>query len=347
MATKPRRQSNLELLRFLSMFFVLTLHYIPTRDIIAPLSKDSALIDNLINIELRSLAFVGVNCFILISGYFGIKWKLKSIGNLIYKILLWSLVSFLFAKLLTPVMYGREYLYTYGNPLSNIFVLRWFIGAYLCLYIISPLLNAFIEKSTKQETLRYIIIFYICSTFLGWILKSSEFNEGMSALHLSGLYLVGAYLRKYHDRFTGFTAAKDLLIYLALGLLLLVVNLFCLQINFTKSPFGYLNPIVIIQSVYLFLFFSKLKINYSWLINLFAASAFSVYLFHTDICSRPIWYDLCAQINQCGRFASLLLFPLFFIAIFIFCIIVDAFGNRIYEKCTDCIARKKTVSAQQ
>lgn len=79
------RSSNIELLRILSMFLVLMIHYIPSRTLPTHDTLAHDTLGTLFDLELRSISFVCVNCFILISGYFGIRWKLKSFSNLLFK----------------------------------------------------------------------------------------------------------------------------------------------------------------------------------------------------------------------------------------------------------------------
>ena len=69
------RSSNIELLRILSMFLVLMIHYIPYRTLPTHDTLAHDTLGTLFDLELRSISFVCVNCFILISGYFGIRWK--------------------------------------------------------------------------------------------------------------------------------------------------------------------------------------------------------------------------------------------------------------------------------
>ena len=40
--------------------------------------------------SLKSLSFICVNCFIIISGYFGIRWKWKSLCNYLFQIAFWG-----------------------------------------------------------------------------------------------------------------------------------------------------------------------------------------------------------------------------------------------------------------
>ena len=60
------RSSNIELLRILSMFLVLMIHYIPSRTLPTHDTLAHDTLGTLFDLELRSISFVCVNCFILI-----------------------------------------------------------------------------------------------------------------------------------------------------------------------------------------------------------------------------------------------------------------------------------------
>lgn len=94
---RRHRQSNIELLRIVSMFLVLMVHYIPFRGEVTANSLRGGYLGVLLNLELRSLTFVCVNCFILISGYFGIKWKWRSLWNYLYQVMFWTVLAYFVA----------------------------------------------------------------------------------------------------------------------------------------------------------------------------------------------------------------------------------------------------------
>lgn len=316
-SAKRLRESSLELLRIVAMMLVLLIHYVPTRDIPTPQSVNEHFLDTFINLELRSISFVCVNCFILISGYFGIKWRLKSFGNLIFQILFWLAVGVVIGFLLKPENEIGLVSSCFGYVSA-----RWFVSAYICLYIMAPVLNAFIENSTKRKLGYYLLLFYSFSTIFGYLILSKEFNEGMSMISLIGIYLTGAFLRKYSLPITGLKAWQDFLIYMCLGLVLLFCNIIVLKLGINKSLYGYLNPLVILSSVYLFLFFKKLNIGYVPIVNFVAVSSFAVYLFHMHPLIYGKYQELCCRINQFNYWTPVFILG-FFISIFFFCVIVD------------------------
>ena len=315
--TVKHRKSNLELLRIVAMALVLLIHYIPSRSLPSPQSIHTNLLETIFNLELRSLAFVCVNCFVLISGYFGIKWRLKSFSNLLFQIFFWIIAGIVIARIFR-LSEPQNWIPACFDYLRA----RWFISAYLCLYILAPLINAFIDKSTQKELGLYILLFYLFSTIYGYLCLSTEFNEGMSLISLIGIYLTRGYLRRYNLKFTSFSASQDLLTYLALGVILVICNALLLAIGISKSLYGYLNPLVILSSIYLFLFFSKIEIRYSTFINYIAASAFAVYLFHMHPLIYGTYQKICADLNGLGLY-TLVGVTTLFAGIFAFCVIVD------------------------
>lgn len=303
------------------MLLVLLVHYVPTRETPTTDMLHGDTLAALMNLELRSLSFVCVNCFVLISGYFGIRLNWKSFANFLYQIIFWSGASVLTA-------------YALGLDCGIRLFLRgviwgWFPWAYLILMVLSPVINAFVEKCSVSELGRYVIVFYLFSTIGGYLLGCRDFQAGMSGLSLVGIYLTGAYLRRSQAKLFGWSVSANLAVYVGLGLVLFALSALLLMVGIKSSPYGYLNPLVIVMAVYLFLAFQKLNIGSVSIVNRVAASAFAVYLFH---CHPAIggWISHgWERINtMCGVYASLPVAIASFFAIFVFCVIVDEL--RIY-----------------
>ena len=86
--SKSIRQSNIELLRILSMFFVLIGHI--NGLIIGLPNKEFFTLDlssSFLRVLIQGISVVGVNIFVLISGWFGIKTSLKGGSAFIFQFL--------------------------------------------------------------------------------------------------------------------------------------------------------------------------------------------------------------------------------------------------------------------
>lgn len=321
---EAKRNSNIELLRIISMLLVLLIHFSSVHLMPSPESLTTDTANTILNLGLRSISFVCVNCFILISGYFEIRWKIRSFSNLIFQILFWLAIGVAFAKLI-----GINYDGSIFNACQSMINGRWFIPAYISLYVVAPLLNAFIEKSNTKQLLRYIIIFYIFSTVYGYFMFSKEFNEGMSLISLIGIYMTGAYLHREDKVLAKLNSWSWLGLYLACAVLLIVGSIGLFKLNISSLIFGYLNPIIILQSVFLFMFFERLNIGKHRWINFIAASAFAVYLFHFHPMIYGKYQEICRLLID--ETSAWLTVPLFFFVIFAFCVIVDRIRILIFN----------------
>lgn len=95
------RQSNMELLRIIAMFFILVLHanYLslgyPSLDAII-----SGSFGDLFRVFMQSVAIIAVNLFVLLSGYFRIQVKKKSVLNFLYYCFFYAVVGYILVLLL-------------------------------------------------------------------------------------------------------------------------------------------------------------------------------------------------------------------------------------------------------
>ena len=80
--------------------------------------------------------------------------------------------------------------------------LNWFIKAYILLYILAPVLNAFIEKVSQKDFRNALIAFFTFEFIYGWIFSGStqHIQRGYSTISFIGLYLLSRYVRLYQPR---------------------------------------------------------------------------------------------------------------------------------------------------
>ena len=198
---------------------------------------------------------------------------------------------------------------------------RWFVSAYIFLYILSPLINSFIEKSSERKLLNYIIIFYTFSTIYGYFMSSREFNTGLSAVSLMGLYMVGAWLHKSTLAIVHWNKWYDMAGFITCTLILTGVSAVLLRLGVKSSIYGYLNPITIVEAAFLFQFFRKLNIGKLAWVNFLAASAFAAFLLHCHPFAAGAYNRICQNLHQ---YDYALVYVLVFIsAYFVLSVIID------------------------
>ena len=306
------------------MILVMLVHYLPLR---SPTNFELFNINpfkSFYNLELKSICFICVHCFILISGYFGIKWKRKSFGGLIFQIIFWLFIGYFIVKCFIEPFIPTGNNYSLSTFVKQMIVWhqgRWFISAYITLYILSPLINSFIEHSTEQQIIRFLIVFYIFSTIYGWLFLSQEFNTGLSAVSLLGLYMIGAWLRKSNLKIVHWNKWYDLSCFIGCTFILTFISAFLIYIGVHKSIYGYLNPIVILESIFLFQFFRKVNFGHISWINFLGGSAFAAFLLHCHPMISPFYNKVFIALHQ-YNYALLYVFIYIFI-VFLFAILLD------------------------
>lgn len=322
---KVTRNSNIELLRIIAIILVLVIHAsfralgIPTQEEISTSPYSSFL-----RFFSQSISMVCVNLFILISGWFRINTKPAKVAELIFQVFFYCTLIYIIISLMgiTNFSISRWIRLFYLNGSY------WFIKAYLFLYILSPLLNLYVENSSQKQMLYFLISFFVFQTVFDCIVDTPWLGAGYSPFSFIGLYLLAQYLRRYsHHKLIKTKAIIYLMIYCST---VLIAPLLSILAPFKMSYYYYYSsPIVIISSLSLFLFFCYLKIQ-SNIINWIAISSFSVYLVH----SCPLIFDIyyIRQIQEWHNSLSLMQFlqkiVLFITCIFIVSILFDKI--RIY-----------------
>jgi surface polysaccharide O-acyltransferase-like enzyme len=267
------RLSNIELLRLVSMLMVVGCHalgYVNENDLTGA--------EGILKLTVSQSLLVCVNVFVMISGWFGIKASWKGAVNLFFQVLFCALLCFLvFLVLGLPVSF-RQNLAPYLLFGSG----YWFVVTYLILYALSPILNAFTQNASKEEFFITLSAFFLVEFIFGYLLDVGHFDYGFSPLFFIGLYLLARYARLYPGKCFSMAKHYDILIYIVATIL----SIFGFYFGYKFFGMGfhlnhYDSPLAVAAALYLLLFFSKLDLK-SKAINWLAASAFAIYLFHTN-----------------------------------------------------------------
>ena len=284
-----QRNSNVELLRILCMLMVMILHFnnqCANPDLLGfPSDLTSQYTWGFL---IECFCIVAVNCFVLISGYFGINLRVRSVLKLYLQCFLVGLFSYLLYVALTPStleikpLLGRLMAFTHNH--------WWFVISYLCLLLVSPLLNAAIETISKNKLLICTILYGVIVIYFGWYKHLECTNAGYSFVSFIFLYLIGRYIGKYMS----LEWIKRRRWYFGLGYIfgsLVLFGLVMLSYSFKlniSSVFKYDHPFVILNACLLLLFFLGFSFN-SKTINWFASSVFTGYLLQESIYFGHRW----------------------------------------------------------
>ena len=184
---KKGRNSGIELLRILSLFMIFWMH--------GAASAYGNKFGEIAGILISVIGNMGVACFVLISGYYGIKLNIKKMMHLDLMLVFFSwlslLMQFVWGK---PV--GGEAILSYLLPVIG--KQSWYFTCYFALVFLSPFLNEMVEKlgehRLKQLLVTMLVIFSVVTTVFFF-----DINEdgGKGVVHMTMLYLIGRYLGVY------------------------------------------------------------------------------------------------------------------------------------------------------
>lgn len=283
------RNSNIELLRIVCMIMVVVLHF-----------NNHGANNGIVNMPeiltarlwkgfiVESFCIVAVNCFVLISGYFSIRLKIKSLLKFYLQCFLIGLFSYLVYVWLTPnvlnlpLLAERLLAFTHNG--------WWFVATYLGLMLISPLLNRAVEQLSHKQMLLCIALYGVVVLYLGWYQGLEITNSGCSLLNFVFLYLIGRYIgihvkMETLQRYRWCWLAGYVLAAAVLSGLVWIRYHYSLSLRYL---FDYGHPVVIGEAVLLFLFFVSLSFQ-SKLVNWLASSVFAAYLIQESTYLGHMW----------------------------------------------------------
>lgn len=273
------RQSNIELLRILSMMAVITVHLdgaslgLPTPGSLAGTSASDAW-----RIAVESITIVGVNCFTLISGYFGIRARVAGFLKFTLMCMFYSVGIYTAFAIYAPSAWSWKGWFESWMVFSHTDL--WYVPAYMLLYLLSPMLNSAISSISRQQFRLWLGLFVIANIWCGWLWEGNFNPTGYTVIQLIMMYLIGRYISLERDVIKAARKKIRFLSAAVYGTATAVTALLAVWLPPTMV-YAYNSPWVIVSSVSLFICFLTLRVQ-SETINNLAKGAFAAYLIHKN-----------------------------------------------------------------
>lgn len=331
-----QRNIGIDILRVVSMFFIIIGHILMQGGVLSAFCNEGLQGGYYFFNTVYVLAYCGVNCFALISGYVGWQnnFKLEKIIKLWANVVFWSVgVS------LVLFVYNKDF-FSVKEAISMFLPLirgrYWFFNAYFVVFMFSPLLNHII-RTLPQKIFQYFllaVVFVFCVIpFLALGNDVLRIQNGFEFSWLMVMYLVGGYFSKHPV-----TINKPYKCVVALFSITLLNFIFKYLIELvTTKLFGapshgdlfmsYTSPVAVGEAVCLLLYFSNLEVKNKKLIKIVSfvtPAIFSVYIIHVHpIIFWSILKDAFTGLTKYNLLVSFALIIAISLAIFIGCIALD------------------------
>ena len=330
---KKERSSNLELFRIIVMFLIVSHHYVVNSGLIQEMSKTPFEANSLFLYIFGMWGKTGINCFILITGYFMCKSNitLYKFAKLVLQVIFYKIIFTLIFALSGYHDYSIGEWITNLSPLWNI--KDGFVSCFLVFYLFIPFLNILIKNMNKSQHLALLALCLSVYTIWGNIniFANVTFNY---ITWFSILYLIAAYIRLYpiykkdDYKFWGLATITAVTIAICIVPLLLKINIYpYIHVSDSNAVFA------VIIGICSFMYFKNVPIKYSKTINMIGASTFGILLIHanSDIMRQWLWRD---TLNNVGWFSSDYIYlhaVLGCIGIFIICSFIDILRIKYIE----------------
>lgn len=326
------RESNIELLRIVLMLMIIIHH------LIVHGCRSNYLSKNTLFISLNIFSIIAVNCFIFISGYYGIKFKVKTLFSFIVQAIFYSVGTYLvFHVFISTEDYSTSELIHSFFPVT--YGKWWFLNAFLGVYILSPFINKGIDSlNIYQSGIIVIALAYLNSSYpiIGYNFYS---GDGHSFFTLLSMYVIARFCGKYIK-----DIKKPIVLYISTYIISLLLVLILFKINYADTAWRLISygcPLVILGAVFFFYTFKKIKLK-SNLINKVAPLCFGVYLIHDIADTRSLLVGFIQRINNAIENPLLMGLALIVTAIIIFiiCASIEKVRQIVFNPIIDNLDKK-------
>ena len=194
---KQIRNSNHELLRMIAMYMIIFIHANMYLNYFC-----SGSVRTICNGLVNGICNIGVSCFILISGYYGVKPDLRKIVKMECMMITYSFLETVILCIAFPEQIRGGILLEQVVKSCIPFISRkyWFYSCYLCLIFFSGYIQKFIEHLSKSEFQKFlglcIFLFSVLPTLFYFELVP---DNGKGLVQMIMVYMIGRYIRMYKD----------------------------------------------------------------------------------------------------------------------------------------------------
>lgn len=303
--TEGKRNTNMDLLRMISMMMVTMLHAL-TKSNLLPFMGGEVSANGWIAWVLEALSVSAVNIFMLISGYFLIssKFKIGRMAEIILQTFFYSAGAFVLFVLLgkfSPEGMNIYELLQYFLPVSM--GTYWFISAYIIIYLLLPLITSGVHAMTEKQLRGLILWLLVFECVLKSILpvRLAMDQQGYSFFWYLILFLVGAYIRLYGFKVIK-TAGRGWFVFFISTFLILAEIFILSQIQvrtgrlkeMTTVSLEYNHILVFLSALGIFAAFLHAKPlgeKFGRLVCLLSPYCLGVYLLQENLMMRYTWQD--------------------------------------------------------
>lgn len=341
---KNQRMANIELLRNISMFMVIAIHLFTKTSVLWNMDPKQPVYA--VSWLLYGLCMTGVNCYVIISGYFlcDSNFKLEKLLKIYIQVLFYSVTIALIAKYALGLEMFSSWLSVF-LPITN--REYWFATVYIGMYCLTPFLNLFVKALTQRQFQSLLAVLSVFFSIIPTFLHADSWLEDGGAYGIVWfvfLYFVGAYIKMYYKD----NAHKRVWLLYTCAILLVPVSKFVIMLagslqdhigmdkvlRISEILYSFNSVPALCASVLLFIGFLQLEIKNGRLItmiNLLSGTTFGIYLIHNNRnISHFLWEGVRIDYWLAER-GNILIIILILFMVFIVCGLIESIRKLLFK----------------
>lgn len=285
-----KRDSRFELLRIISMFFIILAHFEGWGQGWR-LDLNGQFLNGVFASSYLALGKLGAFLFVMITGYFIGNRRIGIISSIRKSLLIWCYTFYYTFTIFIILLMFKIVPFSYSFVFQSVFPLTsdhyWFVTAYIMLIIFTPFINNILVNISKRGLIYLILVITVFGNVLPQI-GNISFTVNSSLGYIIPSYLVGAYLSKY-----GLRIGPPYLDALIIYLLVTIFSGLSYKMSYTRMANFFTDGIFqLIIALLIFTGILKKEAYHNKIINAIASTVFSAYLITEDHFVRPIIWNI-------------------------------------------------------
>lgn len=334
--TTKRRDSNLELYRIIVMLLIVAHHYVVNSGLLEVLTNTPFNSTSAIMAIFGAWGKTGINCFVLITGYFMCRSKFtwRKLLKLYLQIIFYAIIIYAIFLITGHTSFSAFTAAFKFFPVKSI--ATGFTSCFLLFFMFIPFINIFLHHLDKRMHLYLVCLL----TFIYSVLPSTPFIpiRFNYVEWFVVLYFVASYIRFYGNDWK--ISHKKWGVFALISLFVSATSIMALLYLGKQDLYFFIADsnklLALATAITSFMWFKGLKIKYSPFINGVGATTFGVLLIHANSDTMRQW--LWKEIVDCvGHFGESLWFTLGYalslvLLIFFVCSFIDWLRIKFLEK---------------
>lgn len=334
---KKERNSNLELFRIIAMLLIVAHHYVVNSGLLQIMQSTEITGNSIFLYLLGMWGKIGINCFVLITGYFMCKSNItvSKFLKLILEIWFYNIIIYSLFIVFNIIDFEFESFVRMIIPIGHVGL--DFTTAFLCFYLFIPFLNILVNAMNKKQHIALIALFLAIYSI--WPMIPGFGTTYNYVTWFIVLYFIASYLRIYpNTKYSNNTKFWAWMTAISITISMISVVIFrFIQCKYIHPYFLVSDStaiFAIIVAVSSFMLFKNIKMKQNKFINTIAASTFGVLLIHanSNAMRQFLWVDVlknCTYFNHPYLWIHALASV---IGVFIICIIIDRLRIMLIER---------------